>query len=56
MTCTKEGWKMPVNSIITFKIISKYSLEKIDDYYLLKDNDIKDRIEIAVDFITDILK
>lgn len=56
MTCTKEGWKTPVNSIITFKIISKYSLEKIDDYYLLKDNDKKDRIEIAVDLITDILK
>lgn len=54
MTCTKEGWKMPVNSIITFKIISKYSLEKIDDYYLLKDNNKKDRIEIAVDFIQEL--
>ena len=54
MTCTKEGWKMPVNSIITSKIISKYSLEKIDDYYLLKDNNKKDRIEIAVDFIQEL--
>lgn len=55
MTCTKEGWLMPVNSIITSNIISKYSLMLINDYYLLKDNDKKDRIEIAVDFITDIL-
>lgn len=56
MTCTKEGWLMPVNSIITSSIISKYSLVLANDYYLLKDNDKKDRIEIAVDLITDILK
>ncbi|MFY7665619.1 GmrSD restriction endonuclease domain-containing protein [Flavobacterium sp.] len=51
MSCTLEGWLMPVNSIITSNIISKYSLELINDFYLLKDNDKKDRIEIAIDFI-----
>ena len=54
MTCTKEGWLMPVNSIITSSIISKYSLVLANDYYLLKDNDKKDRIEIAVDFIQEL--
>lgn len=54
MTCTIKGWLIPVNSIITPDIVSKYSLVLINDNYLLKDNDKKDRIEIAVDFITDI--
>lgn len=52
MTCTIEGWLIPVNPIITPDIVSKYSLVLINDNYLLKDNDKKDRIEIAVDFIT----
>lgn len=55
MTCTKEGWLIPVNTIITSTIISKYSLEKIDDYYILKDNDKMDRIEIAINFVNDII-
>ena len=55
MTCAEEGWLIPVNSIITSNIISIYSLVLINDYYLLKDNVKKDRIEIAVDFINEIL-
>lgn len=55
MTCTLKGWLIPYNSIITSNIISKYSLELIDNCYLLKDNDKKDRIEIAIDLINDIL-
>jgi hypothetical protein len=51
MYSTNEGWKIPVNSIITPKIISKYSFVCIDGHYILKDNDKMDRIEIAVDFI-----
>lgn len=56
MTCTLDGWKISVNPSITTDIISKYSLAIIYDYYLLRDNEKRDRIEIAVDFITDILK
>lgn len=51
MTCTKEGWWIPDNSIITSDIVSNYSLMVINDDYLLKDNDKKDRIEIPVNFI-----
>ena len=54
MTCKIEGWLIPVNPIITPDIVSKYSLVLINDNYLLKDNDKKDRIEIAVDFINTI--
>lgn len=56
MTCTIAGWLIPVNSNVNSDIISKYTLELINDYYLLKDNDKKDRIENAIDFINAILK
>ena len=55
MSSEQEGWSIPVNSIITSGIISKYSLVLMNDYYLLKDNDEMDRIEIAVDFIKGIM-
>lgn len=55
MICTLEGWLISINSIINVNIISKYSLEHIDEFYLLKENDKLDRIEIAVNFINDII-
>lgn len=55
MTSKEEGWIINVNSSISDSLISKYSLVTKVDYYVLKDNIHKDRIEIAVDFIFDIL-
>jgi hypothetical protein len=56
MTSTNEGWLISNNSIINDSIILKYSLISKNEEYLLKDNDKKDRIEIAVDFINEIFK
>jgi hypothetical protein len=56
MTSKLEGWLIPKHSLIDSSIISKYSLSSINDEYILNDNTNKDRIEIAIDFINDILK
>ncbi|HPT40558.1 MAG TPA: DUF262 domain-containing protein [Candidatus Paceibacterota bacterium] len=53
---TIDGWKIPNNLLITKATIAKYALKLTDNYYYLKDNDKKDRIEIVIDFIHDILK
>ncbi len=50
----EEGWLINKHPLITPAIVSKYSLQTINDIYILKDNDNKDRIEIAIDFINDI--
>lgn len=55
MLCTNVGWKIPVSLNITNTILSKYGLDLINDYYLLKDNDEMDRIEIAINFVNDII-
>jgi hypothetical protein len=56
MTSKEEGWIIPKHPLIDSSIISKYSLSSINDEYILNDNTNKDRIEIAIDFINDILK
>ena len=56
MTSTIDGWVIPIDPIINDSNILKYCLIVMEDNYLLKDNDKMDRIEIAVDFINDILK
>jgi hypothetical protein len=55
MTSTIEGWVLPANFITDDLIISKYKLSSVNDYYILRDNQEKDRIEIAVDFINEIV-
>lgn len=56
MTSKEEGWLIAKHPLIDSSIISKYSLISINDEYILNDNTNKDRIEIAIDFINDILK
>jgi hypothetical protein len=57
LTSTLEGWLID-NKTVTFspEIISIYKLEQRDTNFILKENNSKDRIEIAVDFINDITK
>lgn len=52
----ENGWQIPKHSLIDSTIINKYALSIDDDFYLLKDDYKKDRIEIAIDFINEIVK
>lgn len=56
MTSKEDGWQILKHSLIDSSIVSKYSLITLNDHYILKENDKKDRIEIAIDFINDIVK
>ena len=56
LTSRKEGWEIPKHSLIDSMIIKKYSLALSNDFYFLKDDNKKDRIEIAIEFIKDIVK
>lgn len=56
LTSKEEGWQIPKHSLIDSNIQAKFSLATVDDFYLLKDDVKKDRIEIAIDFINDITK
>jgi hypothetical protein len=51
MTSKESGWEIPKHCLIDSNIVSKYSLIAENDFYILKDNENKDRIEIAIDFI-----
>lgn len=55
MTSTNQGWLIPINQIINDSIISNYNLNIDNNNYVLKETDRQDRIEIAIDFINDIL-
>ena len=56
--CKKNGWELSSieDYLIDKKIITKYNLNQQGDNYWLSETANKDRIEIAVDFINDILK
>lgn len=56
MTSLNEGWQILKHSIINSTIVAKFSLMAVNDTYILKDNNKKDRIEIAIDFINEIIK
>lgn len=55
--CSSSGWTInPIDDfIIDIEIIEKYDLHEKNNSYFLIENDEKDRIEIAVDFVKDIL-
>lgn len=55
--CSSSGWTInPIDDfIIDIEIIEKYDLSEKNNRYFLIENDEKDRIEIAVDFVKDIL-
>ncbi|UFH31658.1 DUF262 domain-containing protein [Chryseobacterium sp. C-71] len=55
--CSSSGWTInPIDDfIIDIEIIEKYDLSEKNNTYFLIENDEKDRIEIAVDFVKDIL-
>ena len=50
-----DGWQIPKHSLINSNIEEKFSLVTENDFYILKDDIQKDRIEIAVDFINEII-
>lgn len=50
-----DGWQIPKHSLINSNIEEKFSLVTDNDFYILKDDIQKDRIEIAVDFINEII-
>lgn len=54
MTSKEEGWQIPKHSLIDSAIVAKYSLVAVNDFYILKETDKKDRIEIALEFIKSI--
>ncbi len=57
LTCTPQGWKIKNQSVvIPSGIINKFQIEENEGNYQLKEIDLRDRVEIAVDFINDILK
>jgi hypothetical protein len=56
--CKSNGWKITPIENYTFdkRLISKYNLNEQDNGFWLTETAAKDRIEIAVDLINDILK
>lgn len=56
--CKSDGWliKPLENYIIADKLFDTYSLSEKNDGYILKEPGNKDRIEVAVDFINDVLE
>ncbi len=54
---SKNGWLISTigNFEIQLNLITKYKLEQSNAIYILRDSNSKDKIEIAVDFINDIL-
>ncbi|NCD04536.1 MAG: DUF262 domain-containing protein [Spirochaetia bacterium] len=52
----EAGWKIYTENEISNVIIKMFNIEQNEDNYLLKDNIDKDRIEIATDFINEIIK
>lgn len=55
MASKSDGWQIPKHSLINSNIEEKFSLVTENDFYILKDDIQKDRIEIAVDFINEII-
>lgn len=55
--CSSSGWTItPIaDFVMDTEIIEKYNITEKNDSYFLIENDEKDRIEIAVDFVKDIL-
>lgn len=57
LTLTQDAWVIDNKEIsISNTIIEHFSFKEVEGRYLLMDNDSKDRIEIAIDFINDIYK
>lgn len=55
LTSTEDCWVIDNSAnILKPKIISKYNLKMDGNNYILKESTLKDRIEIAVDFIKDL--
>ena len=54
LTSTNDGWVINNNDIINEALIAKHNLILINNNYLLTDNAVMDRIEVAVHFINDI--
>lgn len=54
MTSKEDGWQIPKHSLIDSTTVPKYSLVAVNDFYILKETDKKDRIEIALEFIKSI--
>ena len=56
--CVKDGWKFTPIKNYTFdnKMITKYNLIKQNDNFLLSENGQKDRIEIAIELIDELIK
>lgn len=57
MSASSEWWEIsPLGKYkIDSELIQKYNLKEDGDVFILKDNSKKDKIEIAIDFINDIL-
>lgn len=56
MYCEEEGWRIMKGGIdLNEDVLSKFNIEEYAVHYLLKDTNDKDRIEIAIDFINDII-
>lgn len=55
--CSSSGWTItPIaDFVMNTEIIEKYNITEKNNSYFLIENDEKDRIEIAVDFVKDIL-
>lgn len=56
MFCEFEGWRIMKGSVgLNEDVLSKFNIEEYAVHYLLKDTNDKDRIEIAIDFINDVI-
>jgi hypothetical protein len=56
--CINAGWKIsPIDAyVINKKLINKFNLSQQDDYYVLTETDNKDRVEIAIELIEELIK
>lgn len=57
MYCEEEGWRIMKGScLLEIDIISKFNIEEFNIHYLLKETPDKDRIEIVLDFLNELIK
>jgi hypothetical protein len=57
LSSTQNGWLVDNKAVaISKEIEDKYHLERSDNLYILKEINNSDRIEVAIDFINDIVK
>jgi hypothetical protein len=55
LECMEDGWRIRKTSITDAQLINKYAMTSKEDYYYFRETKDADRIEIAFNFVKDLL-